>query len=68
MISYLVIGFSDQAIIDYNIPNLFDLVGLAFIATGLKVENLGDATAEEDTVTTFDALFESEKLEQLHHP
>jgi len=67
MISYLVIGCSSQAIVDYNTPDLFDLIRLAFVALGLKVENFGDATAEEDTVTTFYALLKSEKLEQLHH-
>jgi hypothetical protein len=67
MISYLVIGLSGQAIIDYNTPNLFDLVGLAFVPEGLKVEDFRDAAAEENVMTAFDALFKSEKLQKLHH-
>lgn len=68
MISYLGIGFSCQPIINYNIPDLFDLVGLAFTAKGLKVENFGDAAAEEDVMAAFNALLKSEKLQKLQGP
>src|SRR6266478_3997278 len=42
MISYLVIGFSRQAVVNYNIPNLFHLV--RFAATG-KHWRVGQALA-----------------------
>ena len=67
MISYLVIGFSGQAIVDYNIPDLFDLLGLAFTANSLKIEHFDDSAAEEDVVAAFDALFKSEKFEKPQH-
>ncbi|MGB2591852.1 MAG: hypothetical protein WAJ96_14460 [Candidatus Acidiferrum sp.] len=59
--------FSGQTIIDYNIPDLFDLIGLAFIAKRLKVENLNYSAAEEDVVTTFDAFLKSKELQKLDH-
>lgn len=60
-------NFSGQTIIDYNIPDLFDLVGFAFTANWLKVENLDDSATQEDVVTTFDAFLKSKKLQKLDH-
>src|SRR5277367_158937 len=67
MISYLVIGFSRQTIVDYNTADLLDLIRLAFASKRLKVKNFGDAGAEEYMVTAHYAYLKSEKLEKLHH-
>jgi hypothetical protein len=56
MISYLGIGFSRQAVVNYNIPDLFHLVRFALSGMRLQVENFGDAIAEKDVVATFNAL------------
>jgi uncharacterized protein (DUF4415 family) len=45
MISYLGIGFSRQAIVNYNIPDLFHLVGFALPGVRLQVEDFGDSVA-----------------------
>src|SRR6266446_7563801 len=37
MISYLSIGFSRQAIIGYNVPDLFHLIGFAFAGTRMPL-------------------------------
>jgi hypothetical protein len=66
MISYLVIGFSRQTIADYNIPDLFDLVGLALASNWLKIENLGNTAPGKDVMAAFNALVEPKKLEKLH--
>jgi hypothetical protein len=55
MISYLGIGFSRQTIVDYNIPNLFNLIGFAFAGMRLQVENFGNAVAKKYMVAPFDA-------------
>jgi hypothetical protein len=67
MISYLGIGFSRQAVIDYNIPDLFHLVRFALPGMRLQVEDFGDAIAEKDVVAPFDALVEPKPLQKLHH-
>jgi hypothetical protein len=67
MISYLGIGFSRQAIVDYNIPDLFHLVGFALPGVGLQVEDFGDSIAEKDMVAAFDALLKPEAPQKLRH-
>src|SRR6266403_1984360 len=67
MISYLGIGFSCQAIIDYNIPDLFHLIGFAFAGMRLQVENLGNAISKEYMVAAFDTLLKPKALQKLHH-
>lgn len=67
MISYLVIGFSCQAIVDYNTPNLLHLVRLALASKRLQIQNFRDSRSEENVVTAFYALLKSEELEKLEH-
>jgi hypothetical protein len=68
MISYLVIGFSRQAVVNYNIPDLFHLVRFALPGMGLQVEDFVDAMAEEYVVASFDALLKPKPLQKLHQP
>jgi hypothetical protein len=56
MISYLDISFSGQAIVDYNIPDLFHLIRFALTRMWLQVENFSDAIAKEYMVAALDAL------------
>jgi hypothetical protein len=67
MISYLGIGFSRQAVVNYNIPDLFHLIGFALPGMGLQVEDFGDSIAEKYVVAAFDALLKSKSLQKLHH-
>ena len=67
MISYLGIGFSRQAIINYNISDLFHLVRFALPGVRLQVEDFGDSIAEKDMVAAFDALLKPQALQKLHH-
>ena len=67
MISYLGIGFSRQTVIDYNIPDLFDLIGFALTGKRLQVEDFGDSFAGKDMVATFDSFLKPKLLEKLHH-
>jgi hypothetical protein len=60
-------GFSRQAVIDYNIPDLFHLVRFALPGMRLQVEDFGDAIAEKDVVAPFDALVKPKPLQKLHH-
>ncbi len=62
IISYLGIGFSRQAIVDYNIPDLFHLVRFLLAGILLQVEDFGDAIAEKYVVAAFDALLKPEPL------
>jgi hypothetical protein len=66
MISYLVIGFSRQMIVNYNIAELFHLVRFAFSGVSL-VEDFGHAVAEKDVVAPFDAFLKPKPLQKLHH-
>jgi hypothetical protein len=67
MISYLVIGFSRQPVVNYNIPDLFHLVGFALPGIRLQVEDFGDSIAKKYVVTTFDALLKPKPLQKLHY-
>jgi hypothetical protein len=67
MISYLGIGFSRQAVVNYNIPDLFHLVGFALPGMRLQVEDFGDSFAGKDMVVTFDAFLKPKPFEKLHH-
>jgi hypothetical protein len=67
MISYLGIGFSRQAIIDYNIPDLLHLVRFAFSGMRLQVEDFGDSIAKEYVMAALDALLKPWTLKKLHH-
>jgi hypothetical protein len=67
MISYLGIGFSRQAVVNYNIPDLFHLVRFALPGVRLQVKDFGDAIAEKYMVTAFDALLKPKALQKLHH-
>jgi hypothetical protein len=67
MISYLVIGFSRQAVVNYNIPDLFHLVRFALPGIRLQVEDFGDSVAKKYVVATFDALLKPKPLQKLHH-
>jgi hypothetical protein len=67
MISYLGIGFSRQAVINYNIPDLFRLVRFALPGMRLQVEDFGDSIAEKDVVAAFDAFLKAHSLKKLHH-
>jgi hypothetical protein len=67
MISYLVIGFSRQTIVNYNIPDLFHLVRFALPGMGLQVEDFGDTVAEKYVVAPFDALLKPKPFKKLHH-
>jgi hypothetical protein len=48
MISYLGIGFSCQAVVNYNIADLFGLVGFALPGMRLQVKDFGDSVAETE--------------------
>jgi hypothetical protein len=67
MISYLGIGFSRQAIVNYNIPDLFHLVRFALTGKWLQVKDFGDSVAGEYVVAAFDALLKPKALQKLHH-
>ncbi len=67
MISYLGFGFSRQAVINYNIPDLFHLVRFALPGMRLQVEDFGDSISEKDVVAAFDALLKPKPLQELHH-
>ena len=67
MISYLGIGFSRQAVVDYNIPDLFHLVRFAFTGVRLQVKDFGDSIAGKYVVAAFDALLKPKALQKLHH-
>lgn len=47
--------------------NLSDLVGLAFIAARLQIQNFFHPLADEDVVVTADAFCESETRKQVDH-
>ena len=68
MISYIVIGFSGQTIVDYNTPNLLDLVRLALASHRLQIEDFRDSIAGKNVATTFDTFLKPKKLQKLHHP
>jgi hypothetical protein len=67
MISYLVIGFSRQAVVNYNIPDLFHLVRFTLPGMRLQVKDFGDSVTGKDVVAAFDALLKPKALQQLHH-
>jgi hypothetical protein len=67
MISYLGIGFSRQAVVNYNIPDLFHLVRFALPGMRLQVEDFGDTIAKKNMVAALDALLKTEALQKLHH-
>jgi hypothetical protein len=67
MISYLGIGFSRQAVVNYNIPDLFNLVRFALPGVRLQVKDFGDSVAGKEVVATLDALLKPKALQKLHH-
>lgn len=67
MISYLAIGFSRQAVVNYNIPDLFHLVRFALPRVRLQVKNFGDSVAGKYVVAAFDTLLKPKALQKLHH-
>jgi hypothetical protein len=67
MISYLGIGFSRQAVVNYNIPDLFHLIRFAFPGVRLQVEDFGDSVAGKYVVATLDALLKPKPLQKLYH-
>jgi hypothetical protein len=68
MISYLGIGFPRQAVINYNIPDLFHLVRFALSGMRLQIENFGDAIAEKYVVAAFDALLKAKRFRSCTMP
>jgi hypothetical protein len=67
MISYLGIGFSRQAVVNYKTPDLFHLVRFALPGMRLQVEDFSDSIAEKYVVAAFDALLKPKPLQKLHH-
>jgi hypothetical protein len=67
MISYLDIRSSRQLIIDYNIPDLLDLVGFTFVASGLQVQYFCHAIADKNVVASFDAFLETQTFQECDH-
>ena len=67
MISYLGIGFSRQAVVNYNIPDLFHLVRFALPGIRLQVKDFGDSVAGKYMVAALDALLKPKALQKLHH-
>jgi hypothetical protein len=67
IISYLGIGLSRQAVVNYNIPDLFHLIRFALAGVRLQVEDFSDAIAGKYVVAAFDALLKPKSLQKLHH-
>src|SRR5579859_13790 len=67
IISYLGISISSQAVVNYNIPDLFHLIRFAFAGLRLQVEDFSDAIAEEYVVAAFDAFLKPKSLQKLRH-
>jgi hypothetical protein len=51
---------------DNRRTNLLDLVCLGFVPSRLKIQDLGNAVARKDVVTTADPFLESEVPKQHH--
>jgi hypothetical protein len=68
MISYLDIYFSGEPIVNYNIPDLFHLIGFAFIPLGLQVEDFSHTITTENVVASSDPLLKSQAFQQLNNP
>jgi len=67
MISYLGLGFSRQAVINYNITDLFHLVRLALAGLRLQVEDFSDPLTGKYVVASFDTFLKPKPLKKLHH-
>jgi hypothetical protein len=67
MISYLVIGLSRQAIVNYNISNLFYLVWFALSRTRLQVEDFHDSITGKYVMAAFNPFLKSKPLKELYH-
>src|SRR5712691_2111729 len=67
MISYLVIIGTCQLVGQYNMPDLFHLIGLALRAFCLKIQDFRDTLFCEDVMAPADSFFEAEGLEKLPH-
>jgi hypothetical protein len=65
MISYLGINLSRELIAQDNMLNLLDLVGFAFVAAGLQVQDFHRSWALEDVVVPSGAFSESKAQEQV---
>jgi hypothetical protein len=67
MISYLDIRSSRQLIIDYNIADLLDLVGFAFVAGRLQVQDFCHAIADQNVVASFNAFLKAQTFQEGDH-
>ena len=67
MISYLGISCSRQLVIEYNMPDLLDLIRLARTAGGLEIHNFLNASSRENVVASLYPFIKTEVLEQTHH-
>jgi hypothetical protein len=56
---------SGKTVLDYNISNLLDLVGLGLATPGLKIQNLFDILASEHMTGATNPLFEAEPHHQV---
>src|SRR6266849_6398166 len=68
MISYLDIGLTGQAIVDYNIPDLFHLIRFALARIWLQVENFCNSIAGKYMVAPLDALTKAKTLQKCTIP
>jgi len=68
MISYLDISFSGQAIIDYNISDLFYLIRLALASMRLQIEDFRDSIAPKNAVASLNAFPKAKRLRSCTIP
>jgi len=54
-------------VIDYNIADLFDLVGFSFVASGLQVQYFRHAIADEDVMASFNAFLKTQAFPECDH-
>ena len=67
MISYLLIRFSGQPISNYNIPDLFYLVGLTFVSAWLQIQDFINSVAKENVVAALHTFLKAEAPQELQH-
>jgi hypothetical protein len=60
-------GFSRQAVVNYNIPDLFHLIRFALSGMRLQVEDFGDSIAGKYVMASFDAFPKAKSFKKLHH-
>lgn len=59
MTSYLGIGLVSQSVLQYNMTDLLDLVGLGLVPLGLQVQDFLDPFLPVDVMASADALSEA---------